>query len=269
MSVIDEAEPLPEHNRLKQCRICLDNDNTDDIISPCLCSGSSAYVHRTCLNKWRSENANGKAFKICDVCQFEYIIEIIINDSEADRKRLLKYRLLVSRDLSAIILLIQLVIISVASLLKAVDKFGENIKHLFSDSTDGFMVYYLSAVVLLLAIIGLVGLIIVFYVGRNSGGTSTNNRRYSSSNRSTSSTSSGNGLFVIMVVIILVCALIGIVIGIILSVITLRKIMKHHASKLWLRQEAEKYIVKDFQGRRNELERYKERYHMFTEMSTA
>jgi hypothetical protein len=33
--------------------------------------------------------------------------------------------------------------------------------------------------------------------------------------------------------------------------------MKHHASKLWLRQEAEKYTVKDFQGRRGDLEKYK------------
>ncbi|CAF3354862.1 unnamed protein product, partial [Rotaria sp. Silwood2] len=33
--------------------------------------------------------------------------------------------------------------------------------------------------------------------------------------------------------------------------------MKHHTSKLWLRQEAEKYIIKDFQGRRKELEKYR------------
>ena len=76
MSVRDEDELLPGNNQLKQCRICLDNDNPDDIISPCLCSGSSAYVHRKCLNDWRSATIHGKGFKFCYLCQFEYVLEI-------------------------------------------------------------------------------------------------------------------------------------------------------------------------------------------------
>ncbi|CAF5173447.1 unnamed protein product [Rotaria magnacalcarata] len=54
------------NDQSKQCRICLDDDNPNDIISPCLCSGGSAYVHRKCLNEWRSENAGGRGFKYCD-----------------------------------------------------------------------------------------------------------------------------------------------------------------------------------------------------------
>ncbi|CAF1545176.1 unnamed protein product, partial [Rotaria sordida] len=49
-----------ENEQEKQCRICLDTDNSNDIISPCLCSGNSAYVHRKCLNHWRAENKRGK-----------------------------------------------------------------------------------------------------------------------------------------------------------------------------------------------------------------
>jgi len=56
---------------VKQCRICLETDNENDLISPCLCSGSSADVHRKCLDNWRSLNTNGKAFKFCNVCEFE------------------------------------------------------------------------------------------------------------------------------------------------------------------------------------------------------
>jgi hypothetical protein len=52
---------------------------------------------------------------------------------------------------------------------------------------------------------------------------------------------------------ILICALVGVFVGIFLSAIILKKIMQHHTDKLWLRQETEKYIVKDFQGRRNEI----------------
>ena len=31
------------------CRICLDSENNQDLISPCLCKGSQKYVHQTCL----------------------------------------------------------------------------------------------------------------------------------------------------------------------------------------------------------------------------
>ena len=37
----------------KECRICLQSDDQDDMIAPCLCSGSSKYVHRSCLDRWR------------------------------------------------------------------------------------------------------------------------------------------------------------------------------------------------------------------------
>jgi hypothetical protein len=38
---------------LSQCRICLDNEG-DDLIAPCRCKGTQKYVHRSCLDNWRS-----------------------------------------------------------------------------------------------------------------------------------------------------------------------------------------------------------------------
>ncbi|CAF1234418.1 unnamed protein product [Rotaria sp. Silwood1] len=241
------------NNQLKQCRICLDNDNPNDIISPCLCSGSSAYVHRKCLNDWRSENAGGKSFKFCDIYQFEYGIETILTDPKTERERLLKYHFYVAHDSTVIILLVQLIILGVAFLLKAIDKKDDNIKNLFSQSIDRFTVYYLSAFILLLAIVGFIAVIIFFCATTSS----TNSRSNGSRNSSQNSSININGLFTGAVAIVLICAVIGLFVGIIVSVIILRKIMKHHTSKLWLRQEAEKYIIKDFQGQRKELEKYK------------
>ena len=39
----------------KECRICFENYETVDneLIYPCYCSGTSKYVHRECLEKWR------------------------------------------------------------------------------------------------------------------------------------------------------------------------------------------------------------------------
>ena len=252
MSVINEHHSSDGPSQLKQCRICLDDDNPDDIISPCLCSGGSAYVHKTCLNNWRAENANGKAFKFCDVCKFEYIIESVMNDSKDERKRLLKYHFFVIRDLTLVTLLIQSVIIGLGFLLKTIDKSSNNISDLYPDFINGFTVYYLSAFILLLAVLGLIVFIIFCYTFSNSSGTLTNFHRFSSSNK--------NGLFFMMVGVVIVCAVVGLFVGIVLSVIIIRKVMKHHAGKLWLRQEAEKYIVKDFTGRREELDIYRTNY---------
>ncbi len=56
------------------CRICLENDEIDNLIYPCRCAGNSKYVHRKCLNEWRTINRDNDNYKQCDICKFEYII---------------------------------------------------------------------------------------------------------------------------------------------------------------------------------------------------
>ncbi len=45
----------------KICRICLEenetNDNTNVLLSPCKCSGSSKYIHFHCLQTWLKSKA--------------------------------------------------------------------------------------------------------------------------------------------------------------------------------------------------------------------
>ena len=247
MSITNDVDVQSTDDQLKQCRICLDTDHPDDIISPCLCNGSAAYVHRKCLNNWRSENANGRGFKYCNVCQFEYVIEPVTYDPVGDRKRLLKYHLFVIRDLIAIVLLLQLVIISVAFLLKFIDRNSGDIKNLFPNSINhGFTVYYLSSIISLLVLLGFIALVIFFIIANN--GTNRGSTDGSSCFKNSSC-----GRFAI-IGIILVCALVGIILGVFLSVLLIRKITTHHMNRIWLRQEADKYLVKDFQGRRHELE---------------
>ena len=65
----------------KQCKFCYENKNKSDFISPCLCSGSMKYVHRECLNKWRSIGPNPSVTTHCQECKFEYEYEFE-NNSE-------------------------------------------------------------------------------------------------------------------------------------------------------------------------------------------
>lgn len=238
------------NKQLKQCRICWDNDKPDDLISPCLCNGGSAYVHRKCLNDWRSENLHGRSFKFCDVCRFEYVIETVLTDSKTELIRLLKYHCFVILDSIIIIVLVQSIILALAFLLRIIDRKNENIKNSFPNSIHEFTVYYISAFALLLTISSLVVFFVLLLTKRNDtdidSNNNTNSFRINGINK--------KRLLIGMITNVLICAVIGLFFGIIISIIALRKIMKHHANQLWLRQEAEKYVIKDFQNKRKELE---------------
>lgn len=49
---IDESRHLVNADQ-PQCRICLDIGG-EDLIAPCHCKGTQKYVHRSCLDNWRS-----------------------------------------------------------------------------------------------------------------------------------------------------------------------------------------------------------------------
>lgn len=39
------------------CRICMNEEETSRYISPCLCKGTSEYVHEECLKMWILEQS--------------------------------------------------------------------------------------------------------------------------------------------------------------------------------------------------------------------
>ena len=57
----------------KICRNC--HDKGGDLISPCMCSGTMKWVHRSCLDTWRTVSPNKLSFSECDVCHFKYRVQ--------------------------------------------------------------------------------------------------------------------------------------------------------------------------------------------------
>ena len=60
-----------------RCRICYDSDNdlNNPLIYPCKCTGTSKYIHKLCLKKWRMSNLpNSDPRNKCMECNGEYII---------------------------------------------------------------------------------------------------------------------------------------------------------------------------------------------------
>lgn len=56
----------------KMCRICFEEEREFEMFTPCLCRGSSRYVHRGCLNQWLEVTENEDARKKCLECRYEY-----------------------------------------------------------------------------------------------------------------------------------------------------------------------------------------------------
>ena len=54
------------------CRICLENDSINNLIYPCKCSGNSKYVHKNCLNEWRTLSGNNERFTTCEICHYRF-----------------------------------------------------------------------------------------------------------------------------------------------------------------------------------------------------
>ena len=57
-----------------ECRICFDDVQDDELISPCRCNGTSKWVHRGCLNRWREFNRGRDGERQCMECKEDYIV---------------------------------------------------------------------------------------------------------------------------------------------------------------------------------------------------
>ncbi|XP_009620560.1 uncharacterized protein [Nicotiana tomentosiformis] len=149
---VDGIQSL-SHAELSQCRICLDSEG-EDLIAPCHCKGTQKYVHRSCLDNWRSTK-EGFAFAHCTECRAKFILRASV---PPDRWWLrLKFQFLVARDHAFIFLIVQLI---VAFLGVLVYKFyGEELREMFGYREHPYGFYTMAV----LAII-LVGLLYGFFI---------------------------------------------------------------------------------------------------------
>ncbi len=60
-----------------ECRICLEEDTCDNMIAPCKCTGTNKYVHRGCLDTWRSTSDREDSAHQCPNCLAFYEFEEI------------------------------------------------------------------------------------------------------------------------------------------------------------------------------------------------
>ncbi|KAJ6295820.1 hypothetical protein OIU78_023779 [Salix suchowensis] len=90
------------------CRICLETDCEpgDELISPCMCKGTQQFVHRSCLDHWRSVK-EGFAFSHCTTCKAQFHLRVALLEDNSWRK--IKFRLFVTRDIVIVFFAVQIV----------------------------------------------------------------------------------------------------------------------------------------------------------------
>jgi hypothetical protein len=87
-SKIDDINTeMIEFNEARTCRYCFEGETyNNELISPCLCKGSSKYIHLKCLQSWRLVNKdNPEKRDYCEICKYHYAIKRVEN--------ILKYRI--------------------------------------------------------------------------------------------------------------------------------------------------------------------------------
>ena len=143
------------------CRICLEDDVRANVIAPCKCNGGSKWVHRPCLDQWRTMNED-RAFARCTECLENYTLVNRAHDSDSPaettaRKRM--YCLHVTRDFSAMFLLSQGVIAIFSLITYSCDSEHGTLMHEFGMTSHPKVFYYLCGIVFVSATIGMIGLV--------------------------------------------------------------------------------------------------------------
>ena len=135
------------------CKICLSEAQRKEVIAPCDCRGSCKWVHRSCLDQWRTTKED-RAFGRCTECLRCYTLISLSKDvSDSARKRYRKYIWLVIRDFGGAFALIQTCIILTALFIYGCDH-NKHFLHAFKMENHPIVFYYGMGLLLDLAIIG-------------------------------------------------------------------------------------------------------------------
>lgn len=235
------------------CRICLECDGEDDdeLISPCMCKGTQQFVHRACLDHWRSVK-EGFAFSHCTTCKAQFHLRVESFEDNSWRK--LKFRLFVARDVLLVFLAVQTAIAAMGAFAYLMDKDGA-FRNSFSDGWDRILskhpipFYYCVGVVTFFVLLGFCGLILhCSYLN------SSDPRMAGCQNCCYGwgildcFPASMEACFVLVIVFVVIFAILGIAYGFLAATMALQRIWQRHYHILTKMELTKEYIVEDLHG---------------------
>lgn len=260
----NEHEPPPSNEIIKDdedvelgslpcCRICLecDGDDDDELISPCMCKGTQQYVHRSCLDHWRSVK-EGFAFSHCTTCKAQFHLRVA--ELEDGNWRKTKFRLFVARDVFLGFLVVQTVIALIGGFTYLLDKDG-TFRNSFNDSWDRILskhpipFYYCIGVLVFFFLLGFFGLIL------HCSSLNSNGRQMAGCHNCCYGwgmwdlfPASMEACFALVVVFVVILAILGIAYSFLAATMAIQRIWQRHYHILTKRELTQEYIVEDLRG---------------------
>ena len=144
-----------DHEDELTCRICLESSTREQVIAPCSCRGSSKWVHRKCLDQWRTARED-KAFSKCTECLLEYTLITRIDDSYRPKlMRRANFFFFVLRDLSVAFLLLQMLVIGLSGIVYISDEKSHWLVSYFHSEAHLRLFYYFCGAVIFLSLVGM------------------------------------------------------------------------------------------------------------------
>jgi len=146
------------------CRICFEGG--EDLIAPCRCAGTSKWIHRSCLNRWRISGSNPRSLTNCCECGFQYELELHRTiDLRSQEMRHQFTRQLLGHSLLWLVT-VQFIIVALGTMIKLIDTGNKLVKFLPFErvaKVSGFFptlqhyafTYYVAGLIAFLLLIGL------------------------------------------------------------------------------------------------------------------
>ncbi|XP_076909498.1 uncharacterized protein LOC143566777 [Bidens hawaiensis] len=249
--VHDEDDDV-EGGSIATCRICFecDGEEDDDLISPCMCKGTQQFVHRSCLDHWRSVK-EGHAFSHCTTCKAQFHLQVVELEENSWRK--IKFRLFVARDVCLVFLAVQTVIGMMGGLAYLADKDG-SFRDSFNDSWDRILsrhpipFYYCIGVLVFFVLLGFFGIILHC-------SSLSNDPRMAGCHNCCYGwgvldcfPASMEACFALVIVFVVIFAILGIAYGFLAATMAIQRIWQRHYHILTKRELTQEYVVEDLQG---------------------
>ncbi|KFK43393.1 hypothetical protein AALP_AA1G120400 [Arabis alpina] len=239
------------------CRICLENDSDllgDELISPCMCKGTQQFVHRSCLDHWRSVK-EGFAFSHCTTCKAQFHLRVEpFEDNNNSCRRKVKFRLFVARDVLLVFFAVQTAIAVMAGFAYMMDKDGE-FRNSFNDDWDRILskhpipFYYCIGVISFFVLIGFLGLIL------HCSSLNGNDPRMAGCQNCCYGwgildcfPASMEACFALVIVFVVIFAILGLAYGFLAATMAVQRIWQRHYHILTKRELTKEYIVEDLHG---------------------
>ncbi|KAF9662473.1 hypothetical protein SADUNF_Sadunf18G0056800 [Salix dunnii] len=242
----------------------------DELISPCMCKGTQQFVHRSCLDHWRSVK-EGFAFSHCTTCKAQFHLRVALLEDNSWRK--IKFRLFVTRDIVIVFFAVQTVIAAMGGFAYLMDKDG-TFRNSFSDGWDRILskhpipFYYCMGCWLLLTFVAcalctlIVTGVLAFFVLLGFFGLILHCSSLNSNDPRMAGCQNccyGWGLldcfpasmeacFALVVVFVIMFAILGIAYGFLATTMAIQKIWQRHYHILIKRELTKEYMVEDLHG---------------------